>query len=212
MELQHRCVNAANYPAAGPNPSTQSATSAAAVAISPVLRPPPVPPERLHARLDGPGPQSVGGNGAGKGHLAIGGGTQRSGVRRSAGGGQTSETTMPSSPTSPDRASDSDRPSEPPDDPPADRSSRGELPHTELPRNKELLAHPGLNKDAAFSTDERAALGLQGLLPWRVLTMDEQVTLELEHLRRKSDDVERYIGLNALQNRKIGRASCRERG
>jgi malic enzyme len=70
-----------------------------------------------------------------------------------------------------------------------------------LPRNKELLAHPGLNKDAAFSADERAALGLQGLLPWRVLTMDEQVTLELEHLRRKSDDVERYIGLNALQNR-----------
>ena len=90
---------------------------------------------------------------------------QPSRVRRSAGGGQTSETTMPYSSTSPDRRSDSDRPSEPPADPPADRPGPGELPHTELPRDKELLAHPGLNKDAAFSADERAALGLQGLLP-----------------------------------------------
>ena len=71
----------------------------------------------------------------------------------------------------------------------------------EIPRGKALLAHPGLNKDSAFSQVERSALGLSGLLPSRVLTMDEQVGLELEHLRRKTDDVERYIGLTSLQDR-----------
>ena len=71
----------------------------------------------------------------------------------------------------------------------------------EIPRGKALLAHPGLNKDSAFTQVERSALGLSGLLPSRVLTMEEQVGLELEHLRRKTDDVERYIGLTALQDR-----------
>ena len=32
-----------------------------------------------------------------------------------------------------------------------------------MPRNKELLANPGLNKDAAFTEQERADRGLRGL-------------------------------------------------
>ena len=69
------------------------------------------------------------------------------------------------------------------------------------PRGAEIFGHPLLNKDAAFTARERDELGLRGLLPWRVATMDEQVELELEHLRGKQNDMEKYIGLMALQDR-----------
>jgi len=72
---------------------------------------------------------------------------------------------------------------------------------SDLPGGHELLANPQLNKDAAFTEQERADHGLRGLLPWRALTIRQQVALELEHLRRKGDDLERYIGLTALHER-----------
>jgi len=64
-----------------------------------------------------------------------------------------------------------------------------------------LLADPVLNKDAGFTDAERDALELRGLLPPRVMGLEAQVSLELEHMRRKADDLERYIGLAALQDR-----------
>ena len=68
-------------------------------------------------------------------------------------------------------------------------------------RGTALLAEPLLNKDSAFDVRERAAFDLGGLLPAHVLDIDAQVALELEHVRRKSDDLERYIGLAALHDR-----------
>ncbi len=68
-------------------------------------------------------------------------------------------------------------------------------------RGMPLLADPVLNKGAAFVEEERDALGLRGLLPPRVVDIEHQVSLELEHVRRKADDLERYVGLAALQDR-----------
>jgi malic enzyme len=68
-------------------------------------------------------------------------------------------------------------------------------------RGAELLERPLLNKDTGFDEDERDVFGLRGLLPPRTAAIAEQVHLELEHIRCKSDDLERYIGLAALQDR-----------
>jgi malic enzyme len=68
-------------------------------------------------------------------------------------------------------------------------------------RGARLLADRLLTKDFAFPADERDAFALRGLLPDRVLTLPEQVELELERIHRKADPLEQYIGLAALQDR-----------
>jgi malic enzyme len=65
----------------------------------------------------------------------------------------------------------------------------------------DLLRDAMYNKDAAFAHEERRTLKLQGLLPPRQLTIQEQVALEMEHVRAKSDDLEKFIGLAALHDR-----------
>ena len=68
-------------------------------------------------------------------------------------------------------------------------------------RGQDLLNHPLLNKSTAFSLEERKEFGLEGLLPPRVSTIEQQVQRAYENIIRKSDALERYIGLVALQDR-----------
>jgi len=64
-----------------------------------------------------------------------------------------------------------------------------------------LLRDPLLNKGTAFTEQERAALGLRGLLPPCVLTMQEQAERVLINLRNLPSDLEKYVALNALHDR-----------
>ncbi|GLR86273.1 NAD-dependent malic enzyme [Bradyrhizobium iriomotense] len=64
-----------------------------------------------------------------------------------------------------------------------------------------LLRDPLLNKGTAFTEQERAALGLRGLLPPCVLTMQDQAERVLINLRNLPSDLEKYVALNALHDR-----------
>ena len=60
---------------------------------------------------------------------------------------------------------------------------------------------PTRNKGTAFNEAERDALRLRGLLPPRVFTLDQQMLRVLENLRRKPDDLEKYIFMMGLLDR-----------
>jgi malate dehydrogenase (oxaloacetate-decarboxylating) len=64
-----------------------------------------------------------------------------------------------------------------------------------------LLRHPMYNKGTAFSREERARLGLAGLLPDAVMTIEQQARRFYDNILRKGDPLEKYIGLAALQDR-----------
>src|SRR6266853_893136 len=70
----------------------------------------------------------------------------------------------------------------------------------DTPRGMDLLDTPLLNKGTAFSADERKELGLNGLLPPQVETLDEQALRAYEAFQRKPDDLERHVFLRALQD------------
>ncbi len=80
-------------------------------------------------------------------------------------------------------------------------SETSEAPARPLGTAQRLLYDPRVNKDTAFTPIERDRLHLRGLLPPTPLSVDQQVALELEHVRAKTDDLEKFIGLVALQNR-----------
>jgi malate dehydrogenase (oxaloacetate-decarboxylating)(NADP+) len=78
-------------------------------------------------------------------------------------------------------------------------SSQSLLPDDET--GEELLHDPAVNKGTAFTTKERDALGLRGLLPPHVHTQEEQVLRVMENFHRKPNNLEKYVHMAALQGR-----------
>jgi hypothetical protein len=67
-------------------------------------------------------------------------------------------------------------------------------------RGASLLNRPILNKGTACTPDERSQLGLHGLLPPHVESLDQQVVRAYDAYRRKDDDFERHFYLRALHD------------
>jgi malate dehydrogenase (oxaloacetate-decarboxylating) len=65
----------------------------------------------------------------------------------------------------------------------------------------DLLRDPLLNKGTAFTHRERQVFDLEGLLPHRTATIEEQAKRFFEGLDRLDDPLEKYISLAALQDR-----------
>nr|XP_022912040.1 NADP-dependent malic enzyme-like [Onthophagus taurus] len=66
----------------------------------------------------------------------------------------------------------------------------------------EYLKNSKINKDAAFTLEERRSLGIHGLLPSTILTQEDQLQLCKERLKTFSgDDVKKSIFLYDLQER-----------
>src|SRR6516225_4173565 len=74
-------------------------------------------------------------------------------------------------------------------------------PAADFPRGLSLLRNPLLNKGTAFTERERDSLGLRGLLPANLLSMQQQAKRVLENLRLLPNDLEKYVALNALHDR-----------
>src|SRR5262245_25702895 len=68
-------------------------------------------------------------------------------------------------------------------------------------RGSRLLGHHLHNKSTAFTVEERRQFGLDGLLPPVVSTMAQQAERAYANIVRKTEPLERYIGLAALQDR-----------
>lgn len=68
-------------------------------------------------------------------------------------------------------------------------------------RGSTLLRHPLYTKGSAFTRAERAAFGLEALLPDAVSSLEQQEERVYGHIVRKQDALEKFIGLAALQDR-----------
>ena len=68
-------------------------------------------------------------------------------------------------------------------------------------RGVKLIHNPVYNKGTAFSDYERRILGLKGLLPPRIISQDLQADRIMENIRKKPDDLEKYVYMVSLQDR-----------
>jgi malate dehydrogenase (oxaloacetate-decarboxylating) len=64
-----------------------------------------------------------------------------------------------------------------------------------------LMEDPMYNKGTAFTEEERLELGLEGLLPYHVSNLEEQVKRRYANFCEQPDAISKFIFLSALQNR-----------
>ncbi len=72
---------------------------------------------------------------------------------------------------------------------------------TAMPRGRALLRDPHLNRGTAFTADERSALGIEGLLPAAVLSLDDHVHRCYEQFRAQPNDLARNGFLAGVRQR-----------
>lgn len=70
-------------------------------------------------------------------------------------------------------------------------------------RGADLLNNPRLNKGTAFSRSERLELELEGLLPWQVETIEQQVERCWRAFGELERDLDRYAYLQILRERNL---------
>ena len=89
----------------------------------------------------------------------------------------------------------------PPHPQPVIRWNAGEQAWETTCRGYSVLSDPWLNKGTAFTESERAALGLTGLLPSRVLTLDQQAQRAYRQCSQQASDLDKNVYLTALHDR-----------
>ena len=82
--------------------------------------------------------------------------------------------------------------------PSADETAENSQP---MPQGVALLHNPLFNRGTGFTAAEREAFGLRGLLPPRVLSIEEHAARILENLRKKPTDLEKYVYLIDTEDR-----------
>lgn len=68
-------------------------------------------------------------------------------------------------------------------------------------RGRAVLANPTTNRGTAFTHEERAALGLKGLVPTGVTTLENQTRRTYEQFHRASTPLAKYLHLSQLRDR-----------
>ena len=67
-------------------------------------------------------------------------------------------------------------------------------------RGHQILNDPFKNKGTAFTQEERQELGLVGLLPPYVQTLEEQAAQTYAHMHQKGSDLEKRLFLMEIFN------------
>lgn len=68
-------------------------------------------------------------------------------------------------------------------------------------RGRAVLDDPRVNRDLAFTHEERAALGIDGLLPAAVQSLEEQVSVARAQVLSHDEPLERYVTLASIEER-----------